>query len=176
MTNAQTAYSKLRWWQIALIAAGVSVLGGLSSLMSHKDEKKLYNKKLKQAPWSPPAAIFGPAWTVNNYFLINALLRIMKSDAPEKKKLLWLQVGIWAIFFSFNYIYFRKKSPVLAAIWTTADQVFAIASLLLAARSDKKMAIFYLPLTLWTTFASTLADYQALKNPDPVLETKAIVK
>lgn len=166
--------NKLKWWQEALISIGVSALGALSGLTSDKNQKKLYNKKLKQAPWAPPAGAFAPAWTINNFFLINAIRNILEKDMPEKRKLLLLQAGIWFIFFSFNYVYFNKKSPVLAAIWTMSDNVLAIASLLLCMRHDKKTALNYIPLVLWTSFASTLADYQAIKNPDPVLHTKAI--
>lgn len=175
MNSVATKAGKLKWWQVALISVAVSALGGLSSMMGSKKERKLYNTKLKQAPWAPPAAVFAPAWTINNFFLINALRRILQKDMPEKRKLLLLQAGIWVIFFSFNYIYFRKKSPVLAAIWTMSDNILAIASMLLTMKSDKKTALNYAPLVLWTTFASTLADYQALKNPDPVLKTKALL-
>jgi len=171
----QEATSKLKWWQIALISITVSALGGLSGLRSKKDEQKIYNKRLKQAPWAPPAWLFAPAWTINNFFLIRAIKRIMERDMPDKRKLLLLQAGIWAIFFSFNYVYFRKKSPMLAAIWTMSDNILAIASMLVSVKNDKKLALNYLPLTLWTSFASTLADYQALKNPDPVVGTKALL-
>ena len=166
---------KLKWWQVALISVAVSAIGGLSSMMSAKKEKKTYNKDLKQAAWAPPAWVFGPAWAVNNYFIIKALRRILERDMHEKRKLLLLQAGIWVIFFSFNYVYFRKKSPVLAAIWTMSDNILAIASLLVSMRSDKKTALNYVPLALWTSYASTLAGYQALKNPDPVLHTKGLL-
>jgi benzodiazapine receptor len=82
---------------------------------------------------------------------------------------------IWAIFFSFNYIYFRKRSTVLAAVWTISDAVFATASFILSIKEDKKTSLTYLPLTTWTVFASILAGYQALKNPDKALGTKALI-
>ena len=87
-----------------------------------------------------------------------------------------LQMGIWAIFFSFGYVYFNKKSPVLAAIWTLSDMGLAITSFVLAYRYDKKIAYHYLPLLAWTPFAGSLAGYQALKNPDPLLKTRALLR
>jgi tryptophan-rich sensory protein len=172
---AKTA-GKLKWWHLALIAAGASFIGGLSGGTTHTQEKKLYNKKNKQAPWAPPSWLFAPAWTLNNFFLIKALIKILnKENVAEKRKLMLLQGAIWAIFFSFNYIYFRKKSPILAAAWTMADAVLATASLIMALKNDKKLALNYLPLVLWTGYASTIADYQALKNPDPVLHTAALL-
>jgi len=166
---------ELKWWQNALIAVGVSFLGSLSGSGSSKADRKIYTSKFKQAPWAPPAWVFAPAWTLNNYFLIKAIERILSKKMPDKSKLLMLQGLIWTVFFSFNYVFFRKKSPVLANFLTMADNVFAIASFIMAFRSDKKTAYNYLPLLLWTTFASTLSGYQALKNPDPVLKTKALL-
>ena len=166
---------RLRWWEIALISVAASALGGLASITSSKKEKNLYNKQLKQAPWAPPAWVFGPAWTINNFFIVSALQRILNSDGNERKKLLWLQGFIWFIFFTYGYLYFNKRSTLLAAVWTMSDAVLATASFIIALKHDKKLAYLYLPLITWTGFASTLADYQALKNPDVLLQTKALI-
>jgi benzodiazapine receptor len=166
---------KFNWWQLALIAIAASAIGGLSSMRSSKKEKGLYNKDLKQAPWAPPAWLFAPAWTINNLFLLLALQRLLHSDIPEKKKLLVRQAIIWIVFFSFGYVYFNKKSPLLAAIWTMADAVLAGSSFMLAYKNDKKLSANYLPLLVWTSFASSLAIYQVLKNDDPVIGTRAIL-
>lgn len=164
------AATRLRWWQIALITVGVSLLGSLSTGRSRKSEQKLYTTKLEQAPWAPPAWLFGIAWPLNNFFVLLALQQLLAGkDLPEKKKLLILQAAIWVIFFSFGFVYFRKKSPVLAAVWTMSDAALSIASFFLARRADKKLSYYYLPLAVWTSYASTVAYYQALKNDDPVL-------
>lgn len=167
---------RLPWWQIALISAGVSLLGRLSGGKTKKAEQKLYNVQLEQAPWAPPAWLFGAAWPVNNIFILLALQRLLSMDnIPEKKKLLTLQVSIWAIFFSFSYVYFRKKSPVLAAVWTVTDAALSISSFITAHRVDKKLSYYYTPLIAWTSYAGTVAIYQALMNADPVLHISAPV-
>ena len=165
----------LKWWQIALLSIAVSALGGLSSRKTKKQEKQLYNEELKQAPWAPPAWVFAPAWSINNFFLINALKKILKSSDIEKKKLLYMQGAIWLVFISFNYIYFNKKSPILGAAWTIADALLATGSFKTAMQQDKKIAYNYLPLVAWTSFASSLAVYQALRNPDPLLKTGPLI-
>jgi translocator protein len=163
-----------KWWVLPLISTGLSLLGKLSAGENTGQEKKIYTKKFKQAPWSPPAWLFGPAWTINNFFLMRAVKQLVEKDIPDKKKLLLLQGLIWTMFFTFNYVYFRKKSPVLATIWTMADNVLALASFIIALKNNKKLAYNYVPLLLWTTFASTLSGYQALYNKDPFLDTKAL--
>lgn len=166
---------QLKWWQVALLSIALSTLGGLSAITSKKDRTKIYTEKLKQAPWAPPSWLFAPAWTFNNFLLLLALQRLLQSDIPGKKKLLLLQALIWLVFFSFNYVYFNKKSSVLAAIWTLSDAAFAAGSCLIARKEDKKLSNYYLPLLVWTLFAGSVAVYQALKNPDPVFKTKALL-
>jgi translocator protein len=168
-------FSKLKWWQVAMAAIVVSAIGGLSSMQSSKKDRKLYTGSLQQASWAPPAWLFAPAWAFNNFFLLMALQRILKTDMDEKKKLLAQQALIWIIFFSFNYLYFNKKSTVLAAAWTIGDAILAVSSFATACKSDKKTAYLYVPLMIWTAFASTLAAYQALYNRDALLKTKALL-
>jgi len=174
--TAKKILSEITWWQVGLLSIAVSFLGKLSGGTSDDTQQILYTKKLKQAPWAPPAWLFAPAWTLNNFFLLLGLLRILKNkDLPEKKRLLVLQAVIWVIFFSFNYLYFRKKSTLFAATWTITDTALAWASFTIALKGDKKIAYTYLPLAAWTSFASTLAGYQALKNPDKLLGTSALL-
>lgn len=161
---------EIKWWQVALATVVVSLLGALSTGVSKRRERRLYDKKLKQAPWAPPAWVFGPAWSVNNFFLLLALRQLLqRNDIPQKKKLLIQQAAIWLIFFSFGYVYFQKKSPLLAAVWTLADAVLAGSSFFSAFKRNKSLGYKYLPLLGWTGYASTIAVYQALKNSDPVL-------
>ena len=112
---------RLTWWQMALLTIVVTALGGLSGRKSKRSERKLYNKELKQAPWAPPAWVFGPAWTVNNFFVLQALRKLINETGSHKKKLLTLQVIISIIFFSFNYIYFKPKSTLKAFLWSMVD-------------------------------------------------------
>ncbi len=165
----------LTWWEVGLLSLATSFVGGLSSLMSHKNETQLYTKTLKQAPWAPPAWLFAPAWTINNFFVLLALQRLLKENKGKTKTLLLLQGGIWAIFFSFTYVYFNKKSVVLAAVWTVTDAIFSTTSFVWLSKEDKQTALCYLPLTVWTNFASSVAVYQALKNDDVLLGTKALM-
>lgn len=161
---------KLSWWQLALASVVVSAIGGLSSGRPNSKERKLYEKELAQAPWAPPGWVFAPAWTINNFFLLKALQQLLRrKDLNGKNGLLTQQAIIWIIFFSYGYIYFNKKSTVLAALWTVGDAALATSSFIISSREDKQLSRLYLPLLGWTSFASTIAIYQALKNYDPVL-------
>lgn len=175
MNTIAKGFKKNKSWLLPLLSIGLSYLGKLSGGDAMNDDKRIYRKKFEQAPWAPPAWLFAPAWTFNNIFLVNAVNRLLERNIPEKRKLLLLQGLIWTIFFSFNYVYVKKKSPVLATIWTMADNIAAVASFIIALRHDKKLAYNYIPLLLWTTFASTLSGYQAAYNKDPLLKTKPFI-
>jgi tryptophan-rich sensory protein len=172
-TSSKTNMSKqqLKWWQVGLITLAASGLGALSTRKTHQEEQQLYNKELKQAPWAPPGWVFGPVWSANNFFLVKALDRIRQlEDSDVKKKLLIKQAVIWTIFFSFGYVYFKKKSTLLAALWTMSDAALALSSYSDARKVDKQLANQYLPLFTWTTFASSVAAYQAYVNKDEVFK------
>src|SRR5690606_9308159 len=167
---------KLKWWQIALISVAVSFLGRLSGGNFSREKQKKQYRNQEQAPWAPPGWVFGPAWVINNFFLLSGLKWVLENRSiPDKKKFLWIQAGIWAIFFSFNWFYFKKKSTVMAAILTKSDAVLALTAFLILKNKNKKIALTHLPLLIWTIYASSVADYQALKNPDPFLKTKALL-
>lgn len=166
----------LKWWQTALISLAASGISALLTKKSGKEERRFYDQQLRQAPWAPPGWVFGPVWTVNNYFLVKALNEILAlPESPEKSKLLRDQAGIWLIFFSFGYIYFTKKSTILSAVWTIADAALAADSYASARKVDKNLAANYLPLLSWTSFASTVAAYQAALNKDEFLKTPALM-
>ena len=167
----------ISWWQVVILAVIVSGISRLIATRSSKNSQEFYSGKLKQAPWSPPGWLFGPAWTFNNFILLWALFKIINMDHGSiKNSLLFMQIFIWVIFYSFDFVYFNKKSPILAAIWTKTDSLLALISFLIAWYPDHNLAYCYIPLLIWTVFASTVAAYQALYNGDPVFKTKPLIE
>ena len=177
ITLADGSTIHISWWHVVILAVVVSGLSRLIATKPPKKSQEFYSTKLKQAPWSPPGWLFGPAWTFNNFFLLWALIKIIHLGAsPIKTGLLYMQLFIWIIFYSFDFVYFNKKSPILAAIWTKSDFLLALISFMTAWGIDLNLAFCYAPLTLWTGFAGTVAIYQALYNGDPVFRTRPVVE
>ena len=167
----------VRWWEIALLTVAVTVLSRLATGKPQIENQAYYEQKTKQPSWAPPGWVFAPAWTINNIFLLRALLFMLKNgkDMPKKRQLLVLQALIWGVFISFGYVYFKKRSNILGGIWTVADAVFAVVSFVTARRVHKGLANNYIPLVAWTAFASTIAVPQALQNDDKLLHVKALL-
>ncbi|MBS1585036.1 MAG: tryptophan-rich sensory protein [Bacteroidetes bacterium] len=169
------AAGKYKWWHGVLALAAVTIVGVLQSGRK-TDTRKMYKRKNEQASWAPPAWLFGPAWTVNNIMLLWGLIRILNDKSLSNRTLLLgLQGGIWGIYLSFGYVYFRKGSTILAEVWTQTDAILATASLVTAMRSNREIALAYLPLFVWTWYASSVSAYQVLKNPDPYFHTAATI-
>lgn len=154
-------------WAAVLFYAATLAVGQLLTGNPGKN-RSLYENNYDQAPWAPPGWIFGPAWLLINVFVVRALYILLNDPDRNRreKALLALQAGIWIIYMSFGYVYFRKKSPVLAAVWTVTDALLAACSFTLAGRQGRKLAVNYLPLLAWTSYAGTVAVYQALENED----------
>lgn len=171
----QKAARPVRWWEIAILTVAVTVLSRLATGSPQKKNQEYYEEKTKQPAWAPPGWVFAPAWTINNIFVIKALLHLVKNGKgmPGRNKLLALQGLIWGVFMSFGFVYFRKRSNILGGIWTVADTVLSAMSFIIARRVDKGLANNYLPILAWTGFASTIAVPQALQNKDELLGTRA---
>lgn len=176
LTKARTRRrEKFTWWQGTLFLVAVSILGRLTA--GDPEESREQYEEQKTPPWSPPSWLFGIAWPINNIALVWAGIRLLNSRKrfPHRQSLLRLQGMHWLIFMTFGWVYFRKQSPWLAALWTQGDALVALRSYVLARKGDDKLARAYLPLNLWTWFASSVAWYQALYNPDPFIDTSAPV-
>lgn len=122
----------------ALVASSIGAITAIPA--AQQPTQSAYYASLKQAPWAPPGWVFGPVWTSINFILLLGLRRTLRSQGVDRRRLLWLQVGIWGIFFSFNYVYFQKRSPVLAAVWTKADAILALCCILVAMKRDRRLA------------------------------------
>ncbi len=170
-----TRQERYRWWHALIFGIVVNLVARVLSRPQHEQEQY---EKLRQAPFAPPAWVFGPVWTVNNASQLWGNLRLLNlpEDTPDRGKLLWLQGATWVLYSTFTWAYFRKRSPILALAWTAAFYILTIASAALSWRADRKMIFSFVTLLLWLSLATPVAAYQAIHNPDPVFRTPALRK
>ncbi|GLY17381.1 hypothetical protein Kisp01_43960 [Kineosporia sp. NBRC 101677] len=153
---------------VGLMAAGAA---------AGRPEDPEYYRSLRQAPYAPPAAAFGPAWAIAKLGWSVATIRAARSvEGPDRKRLLALAAVDAAVYVSFSYAYFRRRSPVLAAAWTATDAVVTAASLPLLARHDKAAAAALLPQAAWLSLATPVSVYQAQANPDPIFGDRLVTR
>lgn len=165
--------NQYRWWHGLLFGLTANAVSGLG-LGQRTDEQRFY-EGLRQAPFAPPGWVFGPAWTINNISVLWGNLRLLNlpADTPQRTTLLWLQGASWAIFSTFSYVYFNRRSPILAFVWTAGMYALTITSILLASKIDGKIALSLATLCAWLSLATVVAAYQMVYNPDPLFNTGA---
>jgi len=159
---------RYRWYHALGFGLVVNLASGLSG---HRAEDRRFYESFEQASFAPPSWAFAPIWAANNASTLWGNLRLLNQpeDAPNRQALLWLQEASWLVFSTFGWVYFKKKSPILAFAWTAIHWLLTIASVLLSLENDRKIAVSLGPLLAWLTLATPVAAYQAARNPDELL-------
>lgn len=160
---------RVRWWQPLLFWLLVNVWGfverGAQPFAGHVP-----------SPLQPPGWVFPVMWFTLNVFQIWGDLRLLDPARPirHRRALLALQAVTWVIYATFSLVYFTLGSSILAAGWTVGFFALTVLCIALVARDDKGIAAIWLPLILWTGFASVVGVHNALINPDPLFGTSAL--
>jgi translocator protein len=170
-TSARTFIQpdRYRWWHAAAFEVAMQLIQA-----PMVGNTAIYNSS-RQAPFAPPNWVFGPAWLINNVSVLWGNLRLLNlpAETPHRRTLLWLQGASWGIFTTFSYVYFGLESPTLAFAWTFSMYALTIASIVLSAKIDPKIALSFATLFLWLSLATPVAAYQMIYNPDAFLGTPA---
>ncbi len=114
-------------------------------------------------PWfTPPAWVFGPAWTIL-YALMGAAAALMWDAGKGKKKggitrkgalaIYGIQLGLNVLW---SFIFFGLRSPYLAMIEIAALWVAVAITIFHFSQFSRKAALLLVPYILWITFAAAL--------------------
>lgn len=139
-------------WQAAGAALLVALLGGLATDIGP------WYLSLRQPPWKPPDAWFGPAWTViyalTALSCLEACLAAPQRTVRRRLVLLFAFNGALNVFWSL--LFFRLQRPD----WALIEVVFLWASILVlvlaVVRHSRRAAWLLLPYLVWVAFAATL--------------------
>lgn len=154
----------VRWWHAVLFWVLVSIPGYLTRHATVPFEGYAV------APLQPPPWVFPVMWFTLNIFQLWGDVRLLNRRGAIRhwRALVAIQAVLWVLFATFTLVYFVMGSPILAAVWTIAFFILAAASIILVWRDDRAIALSWVPLILWTGFASVVAVQQAMLNPDRV--------
>ena len=175
--------AKWRWYHglafyivVQLLTFG---LAGLTSIVSGNKGETLrdnvfgnvsYFSSLKQSIFTPPSWVFGPAWTINNFFAIWGTLAVLNKPKGThgRNEYLALQGATWLNFVIFNAAYFSLRSPINAFVLTIIFAGLTVSSACVAIfrLKDTRVALSLSTLFVWLTVAATAATAQVLWNRD----------
>ena len=154
---------------VARVAAVAAAQFGAGMIAGRPSDAQFY-RQLKQAPFAPPAWAFGPAWAIAKTSSSCSLIRVLDRRRMRGRRAYLILAGVDAgLYVTFSYVYFRKKSPLLAAVWTCSTAAATAAQLAVVARADRKAAIGLMPQAAWLSLATPVAVYQAMHNPGPII-------
>ena len=159
-----------RWYHALGFGLTANLASGL--LLGRRAEDRRFYESFEQASFAPPSWAFVPVWAMNNASTLwgNVRLLNLPEYAPNKKTLLVLQAASWLLFSTFAWVYFKKRSPILAFVWTAIHWLLTIVSIVLSLKTDRKIALSLATLLAWLTLATPVAAYQAARNPDELLD------
>ena len=85
--------TRYRWWHAVAFGVGINAFSRLLT-----GDERLY-AAFKQAPFAPPAWVFGPAWGINNASVLAGNIRLLNlPSSPTRRRLLLLQAVSWLLF------------------------------------------------------------------------------
>lgn len=143
-----------RWKVVGAAAAaalGVALLGGLATDIGD------WYASLRQPPWKPPDAWFGPAWTLIFTLIAIAGVRAWQAAGARQRRGLLLVFAVNGVLnVLWSLLFFRLRRPD----WAFAEVTLLWASILLMMvlcwRVSRGAALLLLPYLLWVAFAAML--------------------
>lgn len=139
----------------AWAAAGVVAVAVLGMLVTDLGP---WYRALKQPPWQPPDAAFGPAWTLIYVLTATAAVRVWLRAATPAARVRWLAAlgANGALNIVWSALFFKARRPD----WALAEVALLWASIVLlivlARREDALAALLLVPYLLWVAFAASL--------------------
>lgn len=144
------------------LSYATAAIGALASI----DAASFY-AELRRPAWAPPAAVFGPVWTVLYGLLAIAAWRVWRRAGFAGARLaLGLFVAQLAVNALWSWLFFgwRLGGPALFDILLL--DVLVVATIAAFARIDRVAALLLVPYLLWITYATALNAAVWRLNPD----------
>jgi tryptophan-rich sensory protein len=137
--------------RLAFAVVPVVAAAGLGGLAS-RDAAETYGR-LRKPAWAPPAAVFGPVWTLLYTGIAIAGWRLYDEGSPRTKRLHLTQLALNAAWPAAFFGAGEKK--VSLAVIVALDSLVA-AEVAAARRDDPTSAALLTPYLAWTGFATAL--------------------
>ena len=160
MDTSRYRIAGLAGW-IALCYAAAA-LGALASM----DASSFY-AELQRPTWAPPAAVFGPVWTILFGLMAVAAWRVWRrAGVAGARVALGLFVAQLAVNALWSWLFFgwRLGGPALADI--VLLDALVVATIAAFARIDRVAALLLVPYLLWITYATALNAAVWRLNPE----------
>ncbi|HET7732104.1 MAG TPA: TspO/MBR family protein [Usitatibacter sp.] len=146
----------LGWLLVAFAAAG---MGAVASV----DAASFY-AQLSKPSWAPPAAVFGPVWSVLYALMGISAWLVWRSPGPTRVAL-GLFVAQLAANALWSWLFFAWHRGALAAVEVLILLGLIVATMVAFWRASRLAALLFVPYLAWVSFASVLTWTVWRSNP-----------
>jgi translocator protein len=157
MTDAPALRPGVPPRRAAVIAVGLVFFDSLIGQLATFPNLIPWYASLAKPGFSPPAALFGPGWTLLYALMALAFWRILILPDQKGRK---LAIGLFLAQLALNVVwawaFFGAHSPLLGLIDIVPQFALTAATLALFWRLDRFAGLCLLPLLLWVGFAAAL--------------------
>jgi benzodiazapine receptor len=115
-----------------------------------------FYRTLSQPSWAPPAAVFGPVWTVLYLLMAFAAWIVYRSESPNRHKLIGLYLFQLVLNALWSWTFFRWESGLLSMATIVALWIAILATTIGFWRVKPVAGMLLIPYLLWVTFAAAL--------------------
>ena len=144
------------WLALVFVAAA---LGAIASV----DAASFY-ARLSKPDWAPPAAVFGPVWTVLYAMMGIAAWLVWRSPGPKRDALVLFVMQLAANVL-WSWLFFAWHRGALAAVEILVLLLLIVATLVAFWRISRLAGLLLVPYLAWVSFASVLAWTVWRNNP-----------
>ena len=150
-----------------IISVGICQLSGVLGALFTFSALQTWYPLLNKPPFTPPAWIFGPAWTILYVLMgISAYLIWMEGTKKTKVREALLLFGLQLLLnFLWSFIFFGLRLPGYAFLEIIALWVSIIAAIISFFGISRKAGFLLLPYLAWVTFAALLNYSVWMLNP-----------
>jgi tryptophan-rich sensory protein len=144
-------------WLLATFAA--AAIGAIASV-----DAAAFYARLSKPSWAPPAAVFGPVWTVLYALMGVSAWHVWRSARPRRRALTLFgaQLAANALW---SWLFFAWHLGALAAVEVLCLLLLIVATVLAFRQKSRLAAVLLLPYLLWVCFASALTWSVWQRNP-----------
>jgi len=136
-----------------VIVYAVAAVGGMSTSQS----VGTWYRDLNKPSWTPPAWVFGPAWTLLYTLMAIAAWLVLRRGGQVSVSVPMLLFGVQlALNLGWSLIFFGARQPGWAMLDIVLLWLSIGATLLSFWRVSTTAGILFIPYLLWVTYASTL--------------------
>lgn len=148
----------LAWLALVFAAAGLGAVGS-------SDASGFY-AQLARPPWAPPAAVFGPVWSLlYGLMAVAAWLVWREQGAGSRRRALAVFLGQLAFNVLWSWLFFAWRQGALAFGDVLLLLALASATAAMFWRISRLAALLLLPYVGWVAFATALTWSIWQRNP-----------